>query len=46
MTINDRLGKYSEKRFFKECQIIYMIFMSNMLMLSPHIVFNIPFDLM
>ena len=45
MTIKDRLGKYSKKKYFKY-QIIYMIFVSNMPMLSPHIVFNILFDLM
>ena len=44
MTINNRLSKYS-KKVFKGDQIIYLTFVSNMLMISPHADFNIPFDL-
>ena len=35
-----------QKKYFKGDQMRYMIFVSNMLMISPHIAFNIPFDLM
>ena len=48
MTINNRLSKFSKKKKkkIKGDQIICMIFVSNMLMISPHIAFNIPYDLM
>ena len=46
MTINSRLSKYSKKKYFKGDQITYMTFVSNMLMISLQLAFNIPFDLM
>ena len=46
MTVNNRLSKYSKKKCFKGYQMIYIIFVTSILMISSHIVFNNPFDLM
>ena len=46
MSINNKLSKYSEKEYFKGYQYIWcMIFLNNILMILPHIVFNILFVL-
>ena len=41
-----QIKKISKKKYFKRDQMMFVIFVSNMLMISPHMAFSIPFDLM